>query len=130
MASHKHAQLIIELGKDCLISDKAYLAWQYYDRCSIPEAWKTLNSIPVFYEGTDYRRHPNADWILRVLNGEKVEIKTLSHGWQLVDCIETFKYMPNEVEFRLKLKTIRIGEFEVPEPVRESLKYETKYYCL
>ena len=109
MASHKHAQLIIELGKDCLISDKAYLAWQYYDRCSIPEAWKTLNSIPVFYEGTDYRRHPNADWILKFLDGEKVEFIQAESGWKDINDIKIFYSENCGVAFRFKPKTIRIG---------------------
>ncbi|MBD2782516.1 hypothetical protein [Xenorhabdus szentirmaii] len=31
-------------------------------------------------------------------------------------------------EYRLKPKTIRIGEFDVPEPVREPLEKGTEYY--
>ncbi|PHM29100.1 hypothetical protein [Xenorhabdus budapestensis] len=35
-------------------------------------------------------------------------------------------------EYRLKPRTIRIGEYDVPEPARESLKYDQKYFypCL
>ncbi|WP_340618743.1 hypothetical protein [Xenorhabdus entomophaga] len=33
-----------------------------------------------------------------------------------------------EIDFRLKPRTIKIGEYEVPEPVREPLKQGTRYY--
>ncbi|KMJ44687.1 hypothetical protein AB204_13000 [Xenorhabdus khoisanae] len=34
-----------------------------------------------------------------------------------------------EVDYRLKPRTIKIGDIEVPEPVREPLEECTRYYC-
>ncbi|WFQ80945.1 hypothetical protein PXH59_07600 [Xenorhabdus sp. SF857] len=33
-----------------------------------------------------------------------------------------------EIDFRLKPRTIKIGDIEVPEPVREALKFGTEYH--
>ncbi|MBD2797213.1 hypothetical protein ID856_11785 [Xenorhabdus sp. 18] len=41
--------------------------------------------------------------------------------WEPMGCMFSERY-------RLKPKTIRIGEFEVPEPVREPLEKGTEYY--
>ncbi|MBE8598088.1 hypothetical protein [Xenorhabdus sp. BG5] len=36
----------------------------------------------------------------------------------------------HNTSFRLKPRTIKIGDIDVPEPVREPLKNGTAYYCL
>ncbi|MDE9588220.1 hypothetical protein [Xenorhabdus bovienii] len=43
------------------------------------------------------------------------------------DCSHGFVFW-SDTEYRLKPRTIRIGNIEVPEPVREPLEYDTKCF--
>lgn len=46
---------------------------------------------------------------------------------QWIDAIDPISFDP-KVKYRRKPKTIRIGEFDVPEPVREPLEYNQEYW--
>ena len=48
-------------------------------------------------------------------------------GDRWCDCTDPVRFSPS-FEYRRKPKTIRIGEFDVPEPVREPLKVGEKYW--
>ncbi|PHM22366.1 hypothetical protein [Xenorhabdus ehlersii] len=56
---------------------------------------------------------------------EYFEIKYLGE-WTSLNGEITFY---SERTYRLKPRTIKIGEYDVPEPVREPLEYEQVYYC-
>ncbi|MBE8597868.1 hypothetical protein [Xenorhabdus sp. BG5] len=46
-----------------------------------------------------------------------------------IDCERCITFDPH-LMYRLKPKTIKIGNIDVPKPVREPLKNGTAYYCL
>ncbi|WFQ80486.1 hypothetical protein PXH59_04940 [Xenorhabdus sp. SF857] len=55
------------------------------------------------------------------------QCKTLTNNdWD--DCITPIAFWFDR-EYRLKPRTIKIGDIEVPEPVREPLEEYTEYYC-
>ena len=118
---HPHADKMEQYARDAKLTDKPHLLWNAYGtRLSESSRWDI---------NTTYTRHHHANWMLRHLNGEKVQYCTfpnidewrecsddlLSHSWDL------------SYQFRIKPKTININGFEIPQPLREEPK-DGDYY--
>lgn len=76
--------------------------------------------------------HPYAEILIAIANREEIEFDCYSHGWGHKDIEDVLVEIANEAHppqrYRVKPRTIRIGEFDVPEPVREPLEKGTKYW--
>ena len=60
-------------------------------------------------------------------NGEELEFFSETLGAWKPKYAEGFTYT---TKYRIKPKTIRIGEYDVPEPVRKELEPGTRYYSI
>lgn len=72
------------------------------------------------------------DWAKEILpiveaaaNGASIEFKQGDVWYE-----KTRTYLCYDYEYRVKLKTIRIGEYDVPEPMREIPARGTTYYVV
>ena len=72
------------------------------------------------------------DWAKEILpiveaaaNGVGIEFKQGDVWYE-----KTHNYLCRDYEYRVKLKTIRIGEYDVPEPMREIPARGTTYYVV
>jgi len=78
------------------------------------------------------QRHEYADILEAIARGEVIQ-QSNGSVWLDAKYEQVFQWMAHmkSIEgFRIKPKTIRIGEFDVPEPMRESPEIGTHYYLL
>lgn len=73
----------------------------------------------------ELRKFKHAEILMKWLTDPSLELQyEFPPGtWQTTE----YPTWGKDVEYRFKLKTIRIGEFDVPEPVRQVLKTGTQY---
>ena len=73
--------------------------------------------------------HKHRDVIIAWANGEEIEVKGFIFGKETWTRIENPLWHP-ESEYRVKPKTIKIGNVEVPKPVQESELKVGEFYFL
>ena len=83
---------------------------------------------------TQKKKHPYAEVLRWIANGEEVELTIFGKYWKCFSQHELLSYIcdgavPPE-HFRLKRKTIKIGDVEVPEPMRVALEFGQEYYTV
>lgn len=84
---------------------------------------------------TDKKEHPHA-WVLRAIaDGEPLEnFELKTHKWSddewrnASNGLTVLLLAPGEWQVRRKPRTIRIGDMDVPEPMREALTVGTPYW--
>ena len=76
--------------------------------------------------------HVNAEILRAIADGKKVQYRHTPSGWEFFDSSDGFlcwKLLKGStIEWRIAPKTIKIGDFEVPEPCREPLAQDTNYW--
>jgi len=55
---HVHAELMLEYGKDALVSREPWLGWEYSYNYDLKEVWYTLDTHPNWEADVKYRRKP------------------------------------------------------------------------
>jgi hypothetical protein len=78
--------------------------------------------------------HPHA-WVLRAIaDGAAIsdfEVYREHHTLEWENASEWFWMLsPSDWQVRRKQKTIKVNGFDVPEPVRHSLEYDTSYFSV
>ena len=81
--------------------------------------------------------HINAEILRAIADGKKVQYRHNHHplGWEVLDNEDTFMCWKlltgsNILEWRIAPETIKIGEYEVPEPCREAPEVGFKFWVL
>ena len=81
--------------------------------------------------------HVNAEILRAIADGKKVQYRHTSSGWEFFDCSDGFlcwKLLKGSaIEWRIApktIKTIKIGEYEVPEPCREPLHSKQRFWVV
>jgi hypothetical protein len=76
--------------------------------------------------------HPYKDILIAIANGEQIQWRNIDETWRDEPAKEVLREiagsMSSPERYRIKPKTIRIGEFEVPEPLRETPAIGEKYF--
>lgn len=78
--------------------------------------------------------HPHAETLRAIADGEDIEsIDTRSGaaGWSLISsqyALHRVAYDDAHLKFRIKPKTIRIGEYDVPEPMRKEPEEDAEFF--
>lgn len=75
-------------------------------------------------------RHKHADVIIAWANGQKVQFKNNLGHWvdYPLSIMGTPSFHDPHSNWRIKPRTIKIGDMEVPEPLREMPSDDTTYY--
>lgn len=78
------------------------------------------------------KRHKWADVIIAWANGERVQFKNNIGHWvdYPLSIMGTPSFHDPHSEWRIKPRTIMIGDMEVPEPLREAPEYNTKFWVV
>lgn len=76
-------------------------------------------------------KHKYADILNAIAEGQQIQFLS-DHGWEdqdgsttLVEIVEEF-FEPSQ--YRVKPKTIKIGDYEVPKPISKLLEYDQDYW--
>jgi hypothetical protein len=77
-------------------------------------------------------KHPYAEILVSIANGEVVQFRSHADGWGDIDIedvlVEIAHARFTPCRYRVKPRTININGIEVPEPVREPLEEGTRYW--
>lgn len=87
---------------------------------------------------TEKKEHPNATMLRWIADGEEIQFKHAKYeDWQpsttsriLTDIGRNFNFEAAGYTHRIKPKTIRIGKYDVAEPMKEKPAYDTEYWTL
>ena len=78
--------------------------------------------------------HPNADILLAIAEGKQLQYAITNGKWVDINSANVLRWISEENNneacsgIRVKPSTIRIGDYDVPEPMRVPPKDETWYY--
>lgn len=83
---------------------------------------------------TQKKEHPFAEVLRWIANGEEVEVRICGSGWRHIPHSKVLPYICVDAatpeNFRLKRKTIKIGDVEVPEPMRTAPEIGCECYLV
>jgi len=74
------------------------------------------------------QRHKWADVIIAWANGEPIQVEQESGKWKDYGVSPISPMFSPALNYRIKPRTIKIGDMEVPEPLREFPVFGEKYY--
>lgn len=77
---------------------------------------------------TTKQQHPYAEILRAIADGEIIQLKTTYGDWADIRDSYAMLCMGVNCELRIKPRTIKIGEYEVPEPLREEPPIGTMVY--
>ncbi len=72
--------------------------------------------------------HPYADILRAIADGETIQWTPGGNTWVNVDTSESFEFNYSPDRYRIKPHTIRIGDVDVPEPMREAPAVGEDYF--
>ena len=79
------------------------------------------------------QEHEYSELLRAIARGEAIQSLNMHKVWEDISAKQTLIWIANRkpaVLFRIKPKTIRIGEYDVPEPMREAPEIGYKYFRL
>jgi len=79
------------------------------------------------------QRHEYADILEAIARGDEIQSLNTHKDWEDIPAYQAITWIANRkpvTRFRIKPKTIRIGGYDIPEPMRESPEIGTHYYLL
>jgi hypothetical protein len=125
-------QELIDLSED--YNQKYPDLWRSLFQIKHDGTWKHISHLfEVFNLNCEYRIHPHAENIIKwnQCNDEdkqRWEWRYTSDGAWFPYCMDRGEQWSKICEYRLKPKTIRIGKYDVPEPIREPLQDGQNYW--
>lgn len=72
--------------------------------------------------------HPYADILRAIADGKSIQVRYEDGEWLDASGDDGIYYVLNMRKLRIKPSTIRIGDCDVPEPVRHKLDYGVRYF--